>query len=51
MVPHTAMVTTAGLTYNTDGRHHDALGQLEFGRRFAAKVFELVPAIAPAQTR
>jgi hypothetical protein len=47
-VPHTAMVTTAGLTYNADGRHHDAPGQLEFGRRFAAMVLEHEPSIVPA---
>ncbi len=33
-VPHTATVSTDGLTRKADGIHYDTAGTIEFGRRF-----------------
>jgi hypothetical protein len=41
-VPGARMVSTVGLTYNSDGIHVDAPGQIEFGKRFARVYLEMV---------
>jgi hypothetical protein len=50
-VPHTALVSSEGLTDKGDKLHFDAASADELGRRYAARLLALQPAAAPAKKR